>query len=58
MTDNKNREELMREAQRAFLEGYAEDMDKWSALREEQEGWRGDLRAADGQRGYMPSHGP
>ena len=41
MIENKNREELIREAQRAFQEGYAEDMDNWSALSEEQESWCG-----------------
>ena len=37
MTKNKNERELMREARRAFAKAYAEDMDNWSALRQEQE---------------------
>ena len=39
MVKNKNRVELVREAQMAFMKGYAEDMDKWSSMREEQEEW-------------------
>ena len=41
MIENKKRQELIREAERAFWESYAEDMDTWSALREEQEKWCG-----------------
>jgi hypothetical protein len=48
MIENKDREEVIWEAQRAFLEGYAEDMDDWSALREEQERWSGEKNALAG----------
>ena len=58
MIENKNREEVIREAERAFLEGYAVDMDNWNALRDEQESWCGETRDADGQRGCMTSNGP
>lgn len=48
MIENKNRERLIREAQRAFMESYAVDMDSWSALREEQETWCSDENASAG----------
>jgi hypothetical protein len=49
MTENKNREEFVREVQRAFMEGYAVDMDNWSALRDEQESWCGRESAIGGE---------
>jgi hypothetical protein len=45
MINNKYGWDLLRKVLRAFAEGYAEDMDNWSALREEQETWRGESAA-------------
>ena len=39
MINNKYGWELLHQQERAFAEAYAEDMDNWSALREEEDSW-------------------
>lgn len=39
MINNKYAWELIRKQERASAEGYAEDMDNWSALWEEEDTW-------------------